>query len=133
MEKTMQKSLLDDADFSNISFHDNLIHAMTFGPDESAFLIDIDYLAEWISPDKDGYYSFVIAPSTLVFKDIYDLQIDVVVKSVHTFDIYEINREEQPPKKGVNVTIYNYEIVLGHVGKISFSSTGFNMYPGFNS
>ena len=124
----MNKKIMDDTDFENISFHDNFIHALTYDPEDSELLFDIDYLIEWLEPDEEGCYSFNIAPSTLIFYGVSNLEIDIGINGIATFDILEIKREIEPPRKGVKVPIYRYEIVLDHVGKITFSSIGFELF-----
>ena len=48
----MLQAIFDDKDFEKLSFHDNFVHAMTFDPETGELLLDIDYLAKWISPEK---------------------------------------------------------------------------------
>ena len=57
-----------------------------------------------------------------------DLDVPKRITRSKTRLIFEINREIEPTSEGVCVEIFNYEIVLDHVGEIRFSSTGFNMY-----
>lgn len=125
----MNKSIWNESDFDNMSWHDNFIHALTFDPDENLFLLDIDYITEWINPkEKGSHFSFVVAPSTLIFSSVYDLDIDIKLGNVHTFDIQEINREIHQTKYTTDRIFYKYEIVLSHIGKITFVSSGYEMY-----
>lgn len=124
----MNKSAYGNEDFEELSFHDNFIHAMTFDPDESELLLDIDHLAKWVLNEDQGHYSFIIAPSTLIFRNVYDVEIDVSVGSVCTFDIYGISRELLPRRSGATMDCYRFEIKLDHVGTIKFTSTSFNLY-----
>jgi len=124
----LKKSTYGNEDFEDLSFHDNFIHAMTFDPDEFELLFDIDYLTKWVLNEGQGHYSFVIAPSTLIFRNVYDVEVDISVGSVCTFDISEISRELLPRRTGAAVDYYRFEIKLDHVGTIKFTSTSFNLY-----
>lgn len=124
----MSKSIYGNEDFDDLSFHDNFIHAMTFDPDEYELLFDIDYLTKWVLNENEGHYSFVIAPSSLIFRNVYDVEIDISVASVCTFDIYEISRVLLPRRKGSTMDCYRFEIKLDHVGLIKFTSSSFNLY-----
>jgi hypothetical protein len=125
----MNKLIWDESDFDKMSWHDNFIHAFTYDPDENLFLIDIDYITEWINPkEKGSHFSFVVAPSTLIFDGVYDLDVDIKVGNVSTFDILEINREIHQTKYPTERIFYRYEIVLSHIGKITFASSGYKMY-----
>lgn len=40
-------------------------------------LFDIDYIFKWVGPEEDGYYRFWISPATLIFENVYDVNIDL--------------------------------------------------------
>jgi hypothetical protein len=124
----MNKRIFSEEDFEKLSWHDNFIHAMSFDPDEHLFYLDIDYLAEWNSPNDAGHFSFTIAPSTLIYTDVYDLKIDVEVSSIVTFDIRNVSREPYKTKYSADQVFYKYIIELDYIGKITFLSSGFKLY-----
>ena len=69
----MNKLIWNESDFDVMSWHDNFVHALTFDPDENLFFLDIDYITEWINPkERTSHFTFVVAPSTLIFKNVCD-------------------------------------------------------------
>ena len=66
MVYSLDKWVWTEADFDQMGWHDATIYAMQFGKDIS---FDIDYIFEWVQADKDDFFSFVIAPVTLVFPE----------------------------------------------------------------
>ena len=64
MAYQLEKWVWTEADFDQMGWHDATIYAVQFGKDIS---FDIDYIFEWVQADKDDFFSFVIAPVTLVF------------------------------------------------------------------
>jgi hypothetical protein len=67
---------LDSSAFDQISLHDVRVYALVFQRWETQgnLVLDIDYIAEWPC-EKDADWSFVVAPATLTFSDVVDLQI----------------------------------------------------------
>jgi hypothetical protein len=127
--QNMNKLIWNEEDFEKMSWHDNFIHALSYDPDENEFLLDIDYLFEWISPkDNENHYTFGIAPSTLIFEGVYDLNVDISIGNVITFDIYEVKREPVKTKFETKKQYFKYTMILDHVGEITFSAFGFRMY-----
>jgi hypothetical protein len=58
-----EKWVWTEADFDRMGWHDATIYAVQFGKDIS---FDIDYIFEWVHADEDNFFSFVVAPVTLV-------------------------------------------------------------------
>ena len=69
----LEKALWTEADFELMGWHDVFVHALAF-PEPFEFALDIDYIFKWVL-GKDGYYSFWIAPATLVFWNVSELSI----------------------------------------------------------
>jgi hypothetical protein len=77
-EYAVEKWIWTEADFEVMGWHDSQIHAMAFFPEEFELVFDIDYIFEWIDPQpNETYYKFWIAPATLVFKNIHDVEFDI--------------------------------------------------------
>jgi len=67
---------LDASVFDEISLHDVRVYGLLFQREtcEANLILDIDYIAEWPGA-KDTERSFLVAPATLTFFDVVDLQI----------------------------------------------------------
>jgi hypothetical protein len=73
----LEKTLWTDSDFEQMGWHDNLVHAIAFGPGGREFSLDIDYILKWEDPlPGEKYYRFWISPATLVFEDVMTLKIN---------------------------------------------------------
>src|SRR4051794_40935091 len=76
-QHSIEKPVWTEADFEQMGWHDVHVHAVAFRPDVSELWLDIDYIFSWVEPHGDEtHYSFWIAPATLVFENVYDLQFD---------------------------------------------------------
>ncbi|MEM6321541.1 MAG: hypothetical protein AAF960_28035 [Bacteroidota bacterium] len=124
------KKIWKTNDFSNMSWHDNKIHAVAFLDDAFELMFDIDYIMKWIEPKgKKSSYSFEVVPATLIFKNVWDLEFNL--ESSLSTDIQEIQR--QNPKKPKNIDHIKedleYDWLIETInGEISFKSTGFQQY-----
>jgi hypothetical protein len=105
-------------------------YGMTFQSNASALsnqlLLDLDYIFQWIDPaPPDSHFSFWIAPATLIFKNVINLNMEVNHEPPHTFDfeILDIHRLEEftYPQGG---TYWKWKIELGN-GNIYFKATGY--------
>ena len=71
----LTKWVWTDADFSIMGWQDSRIHAVAFPADTSEFLLDLDYIFEWVDPPADANYSFWVSPATLVFRGVDKLDL----------------------------------------------------------
>lgn len=93
---TLEKSVWTDADFAQMGWHDAVVHALGFDSAGSELLLDLDYLFAWVEPEPpSAYYSFWIAPSTLVFHQVWDLKMSYDASL--GFQLLEIQRGEERP------------------------------------
>ena len=73
------KTSWTEADFDDMSWHDNHVHAFRIREGEHGtgeVELDLDYILEWLSP-TEGMFSFRVAPASLTFRGVYDLQIAI--------------------------------------------------------
>ena len=73
------KRFWTDADFPNLSWHNNCVSAFRVieGEDGAEDLVlDIDHIVEWIESEKR--YDFRVAPAELRFRDVADLRMNVL-------------------------------------------------------
>ena len=69
------KRFWTDADFPNLSWHDNSVHAFRVIEGKNGvgeLVLDIDHIVEWIESEKR--YDFRVAPAELRFRDVADLR-----------------------------------------------------------
>jgi hypothetical protein len=115
------KRFWTDADFPDLSWHDNSVHAFRVieGKDGAGeFVLDIDHIVEWIESEKQ--YDFRVVPAELRFRDVTELRLTLdypaisAALSPFTLDRIEVDESNHWTLK-----------VNWPVGEISFSSTGF--------
>ncbi|MDP4150846.1 MAG: hypothetical protein Q8927_21185 [Bacteroidota bacterium] len=125
----LEKKVWTEADFDIMGWHDSPIYGISVGGGDfmdKELLLDIDYIFKWIDPiPPQKYFSFWIAPSTLIFKNIFNTVIDVDTRSDNTFklEIADVHRlEELPPID--NRRNWKWHIELQN-GGIFLESTGY--------
>jgi hypothetical protein len=123
----LDKSIWTETDFEAMSWHDCYIHALSLGKQDK-LLLDIDYIFKWILMKNKKHYQFLIAPCTLIFENVYDIELE----SLNTpLIIDNISRDNpQTPKNAEYIgkeTEYDW-IIETTVGEISFKSVGYKQY-----
>lgn len=113
-----------------ISFHDCKIYALGYDEKNNQFLLDVDYISsEWIL-EENGYYSFEVAPSTFVFENAWDIDINISMNNALIIDTIEKNNPTKPKNADYlpeNTLEYDWKIELLQ-GEITFKSIGFYIY-----
>ena len=123
------KWIWTEADFEQMGWHDIQIRAIAFRPANFEFVLDIDYIFQWVQPQEDSFYRFWVSPATLVFKNVYDLRIDL--EPYTEVCILEVNRTEPSvPRNAKAIGAENdWHWLLGcTAGEIGFRSIGFDQY-----
>jgi hypothetical protein len=121
------KKIWTDVDFNIMGWHDCKIYAISFFDWEKFELaLDIDYIFKWIKGNgSDNYFKFWIAPATLVFKNVYDINVSI---NSTDFRIDEIVRSNpvRPKNIGHVGDVFEYEwMVETSSGDINFKSVGY--------
>jgi|ERR1700744_3557118 len=115
-----------ESDFDEMGWHDCTIYALAFNKSKFELLFDIDYILKWVDPLKEGgSYKFILVPATLIFRNVYDVSIDL---SSVDFQILEISRSNPTKPRNAEYIIDNIECdwnidVTG--GSITFKSVGY--------
>lgn len=126
----LDKWLWTEADFEQMGWHDANVHAVASLPDAFEFVLDIDYIFEWIHPlPEETYFKFWVAPATLVFENVSELRIDLEPHS--GIELQDIQRAES--RKPRNADHINHDTewhwMLDTIaGEISFRSVGYKQY-----
>lgn len=87
----LDKWLWTDADFDVMGWHDSLIYAFKIDQD---IYFDIDYIFKWVQPDKDYWFSFWVAPCTLVFEAPTKFSFDLESNDFYNYiEIADLHRQ----------------------------------------
>ncbi len=128
---TLKKSIWTQDDYEIMGWHDASIYGLTFlplnGNGVSHLVFDIDYIFKWVNPiPPKQIFSFWVAPCTLVFKDTFEVTINIdrrggTTDMLEIADLYLVDKVEQETDKW----IYEWDIELQD-GLIKFKSSGFD-------
>ena len=120
-----------DADFDRMSWHDNHVHGLQVrsGADGLGEVIfDIDYIVEWLCAVGDVDHRFRVAPATLTFRDVSDLQLHLdyaaADAAVVPFSIGDVKRTWISFPTGAGTFEWTIEVNWPR-GSISFHASGF--------
>jgi len=74
---SLETPVWTEVDFDKMGWHDVIVHGLGFNLEEDEFLLDIDYILAWVEPEPPSpYFSFWMAPATLVFHQASELKMD---------------------------------------------------------
>ena len=118
-----------DADFETMGWHDATIHAVGFQHegDSAQLLLDLDYIIRWIEPaPPTEHYSFLIAPATLVFENVWDVEGDITAERT-LLVIADLERTGPEDDRQENLGLQRWT-VHGHNLALSFLASGFRQH-----
>ena len=125
----MAPQVWTDAQFSEMSWHDNHVHGLRLvetGDGGGDLILDIDHIVEWIN-GAGSAFEFRILPATLTFHDVTDLRItlDYATPSAGftPFMIHGIERREEQRTHHL-AKLWRIPISWPN-GELSFESRGF--------
>ena len=125
----IEKKIWDNNNFEEMGWHDNKIYGLSFGVEEYEISFDIDYIFKWIAPEKnETNFKFQISPATLVFRNVYDLNISFSSVNIIIEEVYRDN--PTTPKNYMHIKEpleYDWTIKTTN-GDITFKSVGFIQY-----
>lgn len=129
LESGLSKSVWTDVDFSEMGWHDATIHGLCVQPTDGVLprlLLDIDYIVRWVHPVPPAtYFSFWMAPATLVFEDVWDLEGDLDFKGT-TLDLEIDGLHRLVPDDGREAhPLWHIE---GHAFDLKFRATSYRQY-----
>lgn len=115
-----------ESNFDEMGWHDCNVYAIAFSKSKFELLFDIDYILKWIDPVNEGEsYMFMVVAATLVFRNVYDINIEL---NTVDFQILEIGRSNptRPQNAGyINENVeYDWTIETTN-GLITFKSVGY--------
>lgn len=116
--------------FDIMSWHDCKVYGIGFDDENFKLFLDIDYIIDWVKPEYDNiFFRFWVSPATLVFENVYDLNIDI--STTLGIEICKVSREE--PKIPRNKEYIKKDTewlwrISSNQGDITFRSIGFKQY-----
>jgi hypothetical protein len=117
-----------DAQFEEMSWHDNYVHGFRIVEGEHGFgelILDIDYILEWVAVQDQC--QFRIVPATLRFFEVADLRLSLdyatPTAALTPFSLHSIERKFE---KRERYTAQLWELQINWpTGKLTFQAKGF--------
>jgi hypothetical protein len=119
--------ILTSANFESATWHDCPIYAFSIEYETFDFVIDLDFIVDWIPPGEQGLpYRHHISPATLVFHSASDVSIEIRSTSepLHVNEITRTDPQLTPNARHIKYTW----IIDSHNGQITLRSIGFTQY-----
>src|SRR5690606_576451 len=114
----LEKKIWTDADFEKMGWHDCRIYKIRL---TDKLELDIDYILQWNKPDIEGLpFTFWVAPATLVFKNINNIQFEIDTAFDEAVEIEDIELNKSDNK--IQWTIITQQ------GDIEFTADGFTQW-----
>lgn len=127
----LEKEIWTHNDIELMGWHDCIVHAVSFDDDQFKLLFDIDYILKWETQDtNDTSYKFWVSPATLVFENVWDLNMSLQSSLELIIDQVIVGAKAIRPKNAShlpNQLERDWTIELNN-GDISFKSIGFKLF-----
>ena len=125
----LEKWIWTNRDFDLMGWHDATIYAFALKPEQFELLLDIDYILKWVDPvPPNDYYTFWVAPATLVFEGVHDIRVDLDIRYIQDISLQGIEREgpiASPDNKQISEWMWTLE---ANEGIIKFRASGYRQY-----
>jgi len=114
----LEKKIWTDDDFEKMGWHDCRIYKIRL---TDKLELDIDYILQWNKPDIEGLpFTFWVAPATLVFKNINNIQFEIDTAFDEAVEIEDIELN-----KSGNKILWT---IITQQGDIEFTADGFTQW-----
>lgn len=117
-----------DADFDELSWHDNHVHGLTVREGKHGtgdLILDVDFILEWVRSEHG--IEFIIAPADLVFHDVSNLRIAIdyaaLSAAMGPFSLQGIQRRFEARER-YTAQIWTLDVNFPS-GQIELEATGF--------
>jgi hypothetical protein len=121
------KLIWSEMDYEQMGWHDVTVHALATVPEQYKLLFDLDYILNWVKPvPPSTNYAFWLAPATLEFNNVIDLEIHLDSDSSEII-LDEIHRLDPQPTPDGTTTSWQWVIVTTR-GAIRFRAIGYTQY-----
>jgi hypothetical protein len=125
----MSAQVWTDAQFDEMSWHDNHVHALRLvetGDGAGDLILDVDHIVEWIKT-SEGAFQFRILPVTLTFHEVMFLQLSLdyagPTAAFTPFMIYGIERRAEQRDRYV-AQLWSIPVSWPS-GRLAFEARGF--------
>ena len=130
-DSNSQQSVFTEDDFDSMDWHDAKIRAVALRTNTFEIAFDIDYILKWIhTGDANGTFQFEIAPATLVFENVYNIEFDFTLHAVE-LTIMSITRKDEHSPRNAQFIGKNSEwlwTIECLSGEIKFRAASFKQY-----
>lgn len=114
----LEKKIWTEADFENMCWHDCRIYKLRLADNLE---LDIDYILQWNKSDIEGLpFTFWVAPATLVFKKISNIQFDLDTAFDEAIEIEDIELTKTDNK--------HQWTIITQQGDFEFQADGFTQW-----
>ena len=130
MINMMNKLENNSKSLDGLSFHDCKVYALGYDEKNNQFLLDVDYISSEWTLDENGYYSFEVVPSTFVFENAWDININISMDNELIIDGIERSNPAIPRNINYlpeNTMEYDWKIDFLQ-GEIILKAIGFSIY-----
>lgn len=127
------KSTWSTDDYDEMSWHDNHVHGIRIVEGEHGsgeFILDLDYILEWLPPVDGGHLRFRVAPATLIFHNVSATSLRIALDyakpsaAISPFSLHAIEREKHVYPNGYETYKWHLKINWPE-GSIDFIASGF--------
>jgi hypothetical protein len=123
----LEKPIWSDADFAEMGWHDATLWSMAANPDSFEFLLDLDYIFQWVQPaEGETYFKFWVAPVTMVFENAHSIVV-AIESQQGSIEIADLFREDPTPTPGGDLIQHTYRFECQE-GEIRVRATGFKIF-----
>lgn len=105
---------------------------MAFGQGDFELCLDVDQIFNWMPPPEgEEHFRFWVGPCTMVFENVYELQLQADPYGVPSLSIEEVTRSDTRRPKNAEFASRDAEwlwTISCHHGDIAFRAVGFRQY-----
>jgi hypothetical protein len=112
-------------DFDEMGWHDSRLYKIKFPDDEFNFTIYLDYIFKW-EKGNDGFFKFWVSPCEMIFKNVFNLDMNISFKKSINIDIDNIKRDKAGLTPNGKMTNWNF-LIETDKGFIELMGTDFEM------
>jgi hypothetical protein len=130
-EEQLEKAVWTAADFDTVGWHDARVHAIAFHEDEqdAELLLDLDYIVRWIDPEPPAeYFSFLIAPATLVFEKVWHLDGELGAAERTLLQIQGIERRDPDNDRQREMGLHMWVVEWSQGHGLTLLASGFRQH-----
>jgi hypothetical protein len=107
-------------DYESMAWHDAGIYGLAMRADNREFVLDLNYIVEWVSPaGNPSQVRFRVAPCTLVFENASQVSVHLDLGGSSTIEVDRIERSD-PRELRAGVVVTEQSLSLEQRGEVGF-------------